>query len=138
MHIDEQRIADVTVLRLAGRLELYGGDAILRDWIDHLVDEGRVNLVLDMKDVTRVDSAGIGLPRSSRDMAALDVPKVPRKRLSSGDLVFFGSGDVSHVGIYVGENRFVHAPNTGGTVRLDKLDGPYWNDMYLFAKRVLR
>ena len=61
MHIDEQRIADVTVLRLSGRLELYGGDAILRDWVDHLVDEGRVNVVLDMKDVTRVDSAGIGL-----------------------------------------------------------------------------
>lgn len=84
------------------------------------------------------DSAGIGLPRSSRDMAAMDVPKVPRRRLASGDLVFFGAGDVSHVGIYVGENRFVHAPNAGGTVRLDTLDGPYWKDMYLYAKRVLR
>ena len=61
MHIDEQRIADVTVLRLAGRLELYDGDAILREWIDRLVDEGRVNVVLDLKDVTRLDSAGIGL-----------------------------------------------------------------------------
>jgi anti-anti-sigma factor len=48
MHIDEQRIADVTVLRLSGRLELYDGDVVLRDWIDRLVDEGR-------------DSAGIGL-----------------------------------------------------------------------------
>jgi anti-anti-sigma factor len=61
MHIDEQRIADVTVLRLSGRLELYDGDVVLRDWIDGLVDEGRVNLVLDMKDVTRLDSAGIGM-----------------------------------------------------------------------------
>src|SRR5688572_26951111 len=84
------------------------------------------------------DSAGIGLPRSSRDLAAMDVPKVARKRLASGDLVFFGAGDVSHVGIYVGENRFVHAPNSGGTVRLDTLDGAYWKDRYLFARRVLR
>ena len=61
MHIEEQRIADVTVLRLSGRLEPYDGDAVLRDWIDRLVDEGRVNLVLDMRDVTRLDSAGIGL-----------------------------------------------------------------------------
>lgn len=85
------------------------------------------------------DSAGVGLPRSSRDMAAMDVPKVPRHRLASGDLVFFGSREsVSHVGIYVGEHRFVHAPNSGGTVRLDTLDGPYWKDRYLFARRVLR
>jgi anti-anti-sigma factor len=61
MHIDEQRIADVTVLRLSGRLELYDGDAVLRDWIDRLVEEGRVNLVLDMQHVIRLDSAGIGL-----------------------------------------------------------------------------
>lgn len=85
------------------------------------------------------DSAGLGLPRSSRDLAALPVPRIERRRLQSGDLVFFGARDaVSHVGIYVGENRFVHAPATGGTVRLDTLDGPYWKDRYLFAKRVLR
>ena len=85
------------------------------------------------------DSAGLGLPRSSRDMAALDVPRIERRKLQSGDLIFFGARDVvTHVAIYVGENRFVHAPNTGGTVRLDDLDGPYWKDRYLFAKRVLR
>jgi cell wall-associated NlpC family hydrolase len=84
------------------------------------------------------DSAGIGLPRSSREMAALRVPEIERRKLQSGDLIFFGARDaVSHVGIYVGENRFVHAPATGGTVRLDTLDGPYWNKHYLFAKRVL-
>ncbi|HLL20371.1 MAG TPA: NlpC/P60 family protein, partial [Rubrivivax sp.] len=46
-------------------------------------------------------------------------------------------GNVSHVGIYVGEGRFVHAPSTGGTVRLDRLDGPYWRDNYSGARRVL-
>lgn len=84
------------------------------------------------------DSAGVGLPRSSREMAALDVPEIERRKLQPGDLVFFGVRDVvTHVGIYVGENRFVHAPATGGTVRLDALDGAYWNARFLLAKRVL-
>ena len=84
------------------------------------------------------DAADVALPRSSCDMAKLYLPKVSRQRLAPGDLVFFGNGrDVNHVGIYVGEGRFVHAPNTGGTVRLDALDGPYWHENYLYAKRVL-
>ena len=79
------------------------------------------------------------LPRTSRDLAAVQGPKIDPKRLATGDLVFFGSrGTVSHVGIYVGEGRFVHAPSTGGTVRLDSLSGPYWKDHYTGAKRVLR
>ena len=61
------------------------------------------------------------------------------RSLAPADLVFFGKkGNVTHVGIYVGEGRFVHAPSTGGTVRLDHLDGPYWRDHYSGAKRVLR
>ncbi len=78
------------------------------------------------------------LPRSSRELAAVQGPKIAPDRLATGDLVFFGSsGNVSHVGIYVGEGRFVHAPSTGGTVRLDSLAGHYWKDHYTGAKRVL-
>ena len=78
------------------------------------------------------------LPRSSPELAAWQGPRIPADRLAAADLVFFGSaGAVSHVGIYVGEGRFVHAPSTGGTVRLDRLDGPYWRDHYSGAKRVL-
>lgn len=85
------------------------------------------------------DSAGVGLPRSSRDLAALPVPRLARDELASGDLVFFGRGrQVTHVGIYVGENRFVHAPASGGTVRLDPLDGKYWKERWLFGARVLQ
>ena len=63
----------------------------------------------------------------------------PGRCASPADLVFFGTqGNVSHVGIYVGEGRFVHAPSSGGTVRLDRLDGAYWRDHYSGAKRVLR
>ncbi len=61
MRVIERRIGDVTILQLIGRLELETGDLILRDTINHLVEEGQVKLVLDMKDVTRLDSAGIGM-----------------------------------------------------------------------------
>jgi cell wall-associated NlpC family hydrolase len=85
------------------------------------------------------DAAGVALPRASAAIAALSVPRVARDELLAGDLVFFGSRrTVNHIGIYVGEGRFVHAPSSGGTVRLDSLDGPYWKDSYLDARRVLR
>ena len=84
------------------------------------------------------DMLDLRLPRTSRELAAMQGPKIATDRLAPADLVFFGSGgDISHVGIYVGEGRFVHAPRTGGTVRLDRLDGAYWRDHYTGAKRVL-
>jgi anti-anti-sigma factor len=61
MRIVERRIGDVTILQLIGRLELETGDLLLRDTINHLVDAGQVKLVLDMKEVSRLDSAGIGM-----------------------------------------------------------------------------
>jgi cell wall-associated NlpC family hydrolase len=83
------------------------------------------------------DALGIELPRSAEELSRLEAPSVPRDGLRSGDLVFFRHGRaVSHVGIYVGEGRFVHAPNRGGTVRLDTLDAPYWRDHYAGAKRL--
>jgi cell wall-associated NlpC family hydrolase len=84
------------------------------------------------------DMLDLRLPRTSRDLAAMQGPRIAPTRLASGDLVFFGNaGQVSHVGIYVGEGRFVHAPNTGGTVRLDRLDGTWWRDHYSGARRLL-
>ena len=61
MEIVEHRVGDVTILRLKGRLELDDGDIVLREHVDGLVKQGRVNVVLDMTDVTRMDSAGIGM-----------------------------------------------------------------------------
>jgi anti-anti-sigma factor len=60
MRIVERRIGDVTILQLIGRLELEDGDVVLRDAVNSLVAAGRVKLVLDLKEVTRLDSAGIG------------------------------------------------------------------------------
>jgi cell wall-associated NlpC family hydrolase len=85
------------------------------------------------------DMLDLRLPRTSHELAAVQGPKIAPDRLAAGDLVFFGTqGNVSHVGIYVGEGRFVHAPSSGGTVRLDALGGAYWRDHYTGAKRVLR
>jgi len=84
-------------------------------------------------------AARIKLPRTSHDMAAMDGHKVRQMtKLASGDLVFFDiDGAISHVGVYVGKGRFVHAPNSGGTVRLDDIDGPYWGGHFAYGKRVL-
>ncbi len=87
------------------------------------------------------DAAGISLPRSTREMIVMGAPNIRREQLQSGDLVFFatsGGSQVSHAGIYVGEGRFVHAPASGGTVKLDSLDKPYWQKAYLNAKRVIQ
>jgi cell wall-associated NlpC family hydrolase len=85
-------------------------------------------------------SAGVDLPRTSRAMSRLDAPKIQDiGALASGDLLFFRTvrHRISHVAIYVGKGRFVHAPNTGGKVRLDALSNPYWRSHFAFARRVL-
>jgi cell wall-associated NlpC family hydrolase len=84
-------------------------------------------------------AANILLPHNSRAMAGIDAPEIRRMtELASGDLVFFGGrGGIDHVGVYVGQGRFVHAPNSGGTVRLDDIDGPYWRDHFVYGKRLL-
>jgi cell wall-associated NlpC family hydrolase len=87
------------------------------------------------------DAAGISLPRSTRELIVMQAPNVGKEGLQTGDLIFFatnGGSQVSHAGIYVGEGRFVHAPATGGTVKLDSLSKAYWQKAYLSAKRVLQ
>ena len=61
LRIAEVQVGDVTILRMSGRLELEEGDLVLRDYVNRLVDEGRVKIVLDVKEVRRIDSAGIGM-----------------------------------------------------------------------------
>jgi cell wall-associated NlpC family hydrolase len=80
---------------------------------------------------------GIELPRVSREMASSGTP-VERSALTPGDLLFFGvhGRRVDHVGIYVGEGRFVHAPRTGRDVTVSSLDGGYWSGKFLQARRV--
>jgi anti-sigma B factor antagonist len=61
LRIEQQREADITIVRPRGRIEVEDGVDALRDYMDALVKDGRVRLVLDMKDVTRLDSAGLGM-----------------------------------------------------------------------------
>lgn len=61
LQIDESRTGDVTVLRLKGRLEVEEGDEMLRDRVNELVRNGQVQIVLDLADVTRIDSLGLGV-----------------------------------------------------------------------------
>jgi cell wall-associated NlpC family hydrolase len=81
---------------------------------------------------------GVTLPRTSDRQAAV-TQTIDFKDLAPGDLVFFNTmkQTFSHVGIYVGEGRFVHAPRTGERIRLEKLAGSYWRDRFDGARRVV-
>ncbi len=83
--------------------------------------------------------AGIKLPRTTAEMSRMQGTHLSRHELAPGDLVFFDTlgAYVSHVAIYVGKNRFVHAPNSGGRVRLDTLNNPYWRKHFAYGLRIL-
>jgi cell wall-associated NlpC family hydrolase len=82
-------------------------------------------------------SIGVKLPRSSDDQARIGVA-VERSALAPGDLVFFGngSGSITHVGIYAGDNEFIHASTRARSVRFDRLDNKYFHNRYVTARRV--
>jgi cell wall-associated NlpC family hydrolase len=71
--------------------------------------------------------AGVRLPRSTEHQLVSSRP-VSRSQLRRGDLLFFDQEGRknSHVGIYLGGGKFVHAPSSGKRVRSDRLDSPYW------------
>lgn len=81
--------------------------------------------------------AGIKLPRETRTQRRAGQP-VSRTGLRRGDLLFFDQEGKksSHVGLYLGDGRFVHAPSTGGTVRRDSLDAAYWRKHFVEARRL--
>jgi cell wall-associated NlpC family hydrolase len=83
------------------------------------------------------NALGIELPRVSRDMAKTGELIASKTQLVKGDLVFFGkSGTVDHVGIYVGDGKFVHAPRSGRDVTVSTLETGYWGSKFLQGRRV--
>lgn len=79
---------------------------------------------------------GLNLPRVSRNQYRYGHP-VPKADLRRGDLVFFateGGRRVSHVGMYIGHGRFIHAPRTGETVRIARLSNPYFERTFVGAR----
>lgn len=85
-------------------------------------------------------SSPVTLPRTSYEMYHMAGHAVSLAALKAGDLLFFRLGKsrrVNHVAVYIGEDRFVHAPATGSAVRVDRLDDTYWRRFLLGARRVL-
>ena len=85
-------------------------------------------------------SLGLVLPRRADEQArGGGLLQVPRDELEPGDLVFFNTlrRTFSHVGIYVGDGRFVHAPRSGAEVRLEDMRTAYWSRRYDGARRAL-
>jgi cell wall-associated NlpC family hydrolase len=89
--------------------------------------------------VSHVFREGLGLilPRNSRELSQSG-DEIEKNELQPGDLVFFNTmrRAFSHVGIYLGDNQFVHAPRAGGRVRIEDLRDTYWNKRFNGARRV--
>ena len=85
------------------------------------------------------NGAGINLPRTSTEQSKYGVT-VSKADLKPGDLIFSstnGTGKVSHVGIYIGNGEMIHAPKPGDVVKISNINNSYWNNAYLWSKRVL-
>lgn len=83
------------------------------------------------------ESLGLVLPRTSREISRAG-ETIQRDQLQPGDLVFFNTlrRGFSHVGIYLGEHRFVHAPASGGEVRVEDMRQVYWTKRFNGARRI--
>ncbi len=83
-------------------------------------------------------ATGISLPRSAREQARVG-ESIKRDELQPGDLVFFNTRrfQFSHVGLYIGDNRFIHAPSSGGAVEVVNLDNRYWQKAFNGARRIV-
>lgn len=80
---------------------------------------------------------GTTLPRTSLELSRVG-QKVGKDELQPGDLVFYNTRrrNYSHVGIYLGDNKFIHAPSSGKTVRIDNMELGYWKNRFNGARRI--
>lgn len=81
--------------------------------------------------------AGLSLPRAT-DAQRRVTTLISQRSLRAGDLLFFDQEGkkASHVGMYLGDGRFIHAPSTGGRVRIDRVDAQYWKAHLVEARRI--
>jgi cell wall-associated NlpC family hydrolase len=84
-------------------------------------------------------SLGISLPRTSRAISRVGQP-ISQSELRPGDLVFYNTrhASFSHVGIYIGEGKFVHSPKSGDSVRTEQMQMRYWKTRYDGGRRLIR
>lgn len=113
LHPDRKRVVSAALSQL-GTPYRYGGDSPRGFDCSGLVQYAH-------------QSARIQVPRQASSQAAA-ARRVARHDLRPGDLLFFRINDdkPSHVSIYLGDGRFVHAPSSGGHVSIESLDNPYW------------
>lgn len=114
-------------LKLVGVRYRFGGN----DEASGLDCSGFVRLVFK-------DSLGAQLPRTAAEMSQLG-QRIDTSQLKPGDLVFFNTmrRTFSHVGIYLGDNHFLHAPRTGAEVRVESMEDSYWVKRYNGARRII-
>lgn len=84
------------------------------------------------------NAIGLDLPRTASEMARMG-ENIGRQELKPGDLVFFNTmrRAFSHVGIYLGDGQFVHAPSSGGKVRVENMANSYWSERFNGARRLI-
>jgi cell wall-associated NlpC family hydrolase len=121
---DMGAIAARTAERFVGIPYRWGGENV----VDGMDCSGFVRAVYNL--------CGLSIPRTSRDQYKAGGP-VAKDSLQDGDLVFFGSSEttINHVGIYVGNGKFVHAPRRGEDIRVTSVDESYFEKRFIGARR---
>ncbi|MCM0084502.1 NlpC/P60 family protein [Geomonas sp. Red32] len=121
---DMGMIAAKTAERFVGIPYRWGGDTV----VDGMDCSGFVRAVYNL--------CGVNIPRTSREQFRVG-DAVGRDELKEGDLVFFGSSEeqINHVGIFVGNGRFVHAPRRGDDIKISTMDDSYFLKHFVGAKR---
>ncbi|WP_136527050.1 NlpC/P60 family protein [Geomonas ferrireducens] len=117
-------IAARTAERFVGIPYRWGGDTV----VDGMDCSGFVRAVYNL--------CGVNIPRTSREQYRVG-DAVGREELKDGDLVFFGGSpdEINHVGIFVGNGRFVHAPRRGDDIKVSSMDESYFQKRFVGAKR---
>ena len=109
--------------------------------IDYRMGGTNPDVGLDCSGLVQVvfkEAIGMLLPRTAREQSQVGAV-IGRQELKAGDLVFFNTmrRAFSHVGIYLGDNRFLHAPRSGAEVRIEDMRQSYWINRYNGARRLL-
>lgn len=84
-----------------------------------------------------MEAWGKALPRTSEEISHVG-KRIDQQELQPGDLVFYNTlkRGFSHVGIYLGDNKFIHSPSSGGQVRIESMDVSYWKNRFNGARRI--
>ncbi|GAB7026281.1 NlpC/P60 family protein [Geotalea toluenoxydans] len=123
-HGDMGAIAARTAERFVGIPYRWGGDTV----VDGMDCSGFARAVYNL--------CGVNIPRSSREQFKVG-DNISKADLKDGDLVFFGNSEaeINHVGIYIGDGRFVHAPRRGDDIKISGIEEAYFIKRFIGAKR---